>query len=158
MSLVSSSFSGSVDNLIKGYSILNNDKATIINVVSQFRMSKLHTLNLQIILNDGVCTDAKCLSTQTEYLNFSEWTHDIMSNDKDDLSLVLDELESNCRDIIGSSEISQILDIANKVFSLISYTNIAKYDNILKVAQEVIKYEKFYFIFVSCIYNITYML
>ena len=134
MSLVSSSFSGSVDNLIKGYSILNKDKATVINVVSQFRMSKLHTLNLQIILNDGVCVDAKCLSTQTEYLNFSEWTHDIMSNDKDDLSLVLDELESNCRDIIGSSEISQIIDIANKVFSLISYTDNAKYDNILKVA------------------------
>ena len=134
MSLVNSSFSGSVDNLIKGYSILNKDKTTIINVVSQFRMSKLHTLSLQIILNDGVCVDAKCRSTQTESINISEWISDITSNNEDDLSLVLDEFESNCRDIIGSSEISQIIDISNKVFSLISYTDIAKYDNIIKVA------------------------
>ena len=132
--LISSCFSGSVNNLIKGYNVVNNGKVTVINVVSQFRMSKLHTLSLKIILNDGVCTDAKCSSTQTEYLNISEWISDITSNNEDDLSLVLDEFESNCRDIIGSSETSQILDIANKVFSLISYTDIAKYDNILKVA------------------------
>ena len=132
--LINSCFSGSVDNLIKGYNVVNNGKVTVINVVSQFRMSKLHTLNLRIILNDGVCIDAKCSSTQTEYLNISEWISDITSNNEDDLSLVLAEFESSCRDIIGSSETSQILDIANKVFSLISYTNIAKYDNILKVA------------------------
>lgn len=132
--LINSCFSGSVDNLIKGYNVVNNGKVTVINVVSQFRMSKLHTLSLQIILNDGVCIDAKCNSTNTEYLDISEWTRDIMSNDKDDLSLVLDEFESICRDIIGSSEISQILDIANKVFSLISYTDEYKYNDMLKVA------------------------
>lgn len=132
--LINSCFSGSVDNLIKGYNVVNNGKVTVINVVSQFRMSKLHTLSLKVFLNDGVCTDAKCNITNTEYLNILEWSRDIMSNDKDDLSLVLDEFESGCRDIIGSSEISQILDIANKVFSLVSYTNNAKYNDMLKVA------------------------
>ena len=132
--LINSCFSGSVDNLIKGYNVVNNGKVTVINVVSQFRMSKLHTLSLRIILNDGVCIDAKCNSTNTEYIDISEWTHDIMSNDKDNLSLVLDEFESCCRDIIESSEISQILDIANKVFSLISYSDGYKYNDMLKVA------------------------